>query len=257
MKRVWMFLTSLALVSMFGFLPRTGLSQQRDATNTPDLFQVSTLNALNIGIFEGACPVGLLRQQGNFGVGTYDGIDGEMVALDGHFYHVRSDGSVEESADSEMASFAAIVHFLPEKRYTVSNMSMADLDKYIAAIIPSDNYFYAIRIHGKFASVTTRAIPKLAKPYPTLAVAVQKESIFSRQDLVGTAVVIRSPAYVSNLNEAGDHYHFISDDKTFGGHVLNLTTGNVTLEVQEIRQNRIWLPANEAFRKASLPAPGE
>jgi acetolactate decarboxylase len=246
-----------ALVSMIALTPLAGIGQQQSSMTVPDLFQVSTLNALDVGIFEGAYPVGMLREQGNFGVGTYDGIDGEMVVLDGHFYHVRSDGSIEESANSELASFAAVVNFVPEKRYTVSNMSMSDLDKYIASIIPSDNYFYAIRIHGKFASVTTRAIPKLFMPYPTLAVAVQKESIFGRQDVEGTAVVIRSPAYVSNLNEAGDHYHFISEDKRFGGHVLSLTADNVTLEVQKVRQNSIWLPANEAFGKANLPDPSK
>jgi acetolactate decarboxylase len=220
-----------------------------------DLFQISTLEALTIGVFDGAYPVGMLRKHGTFGLGTYDGIDGEMIVLDGHFYHARSDGSVEESKDSELTSFAAIVNFVPERKYSVCNMTMSELNTYIASLIPSSNYFYAIKIHGLFHSVTARAIPKLSKPFPTLAEATQEEVVFTRQGVEGTAVVIRSPAYVSNLNVAGDHYHFISDDAKFGGHALDLTAEKVTLEVQEIRRNTLWLPTSDAFKMASQPAP--
>jgi len=222
-----------------------------------DLFQVSTLGALADGIFEGAYPIGLLKTHGNFGVGTYDGIDGEMIVLDGHFYHARSNGTVEESKNNELASFAAVVNFASEHRYHVAGMTMAELNTYIASLIPSDNYFYAIKIHGEFSSVTARAIPKLTQPYPRLAQATQQEVIFTRQAVTGTAVVIRSPQYVSNLNVAGDHYHFISDDHQFGGHALDLTVENATLEIQEVRRNTLFLPTTTAFQQAPLPSPAK
>ena len=222
-----------------------------------DLFQVSTLGALVDGVFEGAYPIGLLRRQGNFGVGTYDGIDGEMVVLDGHFYHARSDGSVVESKNEELASFAAVVDFEPARRYPVAGMTMAQLNTYIAALIPSDNYFYAIKIHGLFSSVKARAIPKQTPPYPTLAQATQQEVIFPKENVQGTAVVIRSPQYVSNLNVAGDHYHFISDDHQYGGHALDLTLASGTLEIEEVRRNTLWLPTTGAFQQAPLPAPAK
>ncbi len=221
------------------------------------LFQVSTLEALSVGTFQGAYPVGLLRWQGNFGLGTYDGIDGEMIVLDGRFYHARADGSVTESPDTELSSFAAVVNFVPQKNYRVQGMSMAQLDSFIASIIPSDNYFYAIRIHGQFSSVTTRAIGKLTPPYPALSEALKEQKTFTRDASVGTAVVIRSPEYVSNLNVAGNHYHFISDDRQFGGHALDLTLADGTLEIQEVRRNTIFLPENGAFQQAPLPDPTE
>jgi len=224
-------------------------------TSDPNLFQISTLGALTVGVFDGAYPIGLLRAQGDFGVGTFDGIDGELVVLDGHFYHARSNGSVQESKDSELTSFAAVVHFVPERRYSVSNMTMSELNTYIASLIPSDNYFYAIKIHGLFSSVTARAIPKLSKPFPTLAQATEEEVIFTRRGVQGTAVVLRSPAYVSELNVAGDHFHFISDDTQFGGHALDLTAEKVTLEVQQIRRNTLLLPTTDAFKTATLPVP--
>jgi len=228
-------------------------SSSAHLTHEADLFQVSTLGALTKGVFEGALPISQLRHYGNFGVGTFDGIDGEMIVLNGHFYHARSDGSVEESKNTELASFAAVVAFVPQRKYEVSNLTLAELNTYIATLIPSSNYFYAIRIHGLFNSVTARAIPKLAKPYPTLAEATKQQVTFTRQSIEGTAVVIRSPTYVSNLNVAGDHFHFISDDKHFGGHALDLNVGEATLEIHEIRRNTLLLPATPAFQAATLP----
>ncbi len=206
-------------------------------------------------MLEGAYPIGLLKHQGNFGVGHYVGLGGELIALDGHFYHAYSTGLVEEAQDSELVPFAAVSYFESQKSVDISGMTMAQLDAYIAKLIPSDNYFYAIKIHGLFSYVKTRIIPKQAQPYPTLAVAITREIVFPRQDVEGTAVVIRSPQYESNLNIAGDHYHFISDDHQYGGHALDLTVGKATLEIEEIRTNTLWLPTNEAFQKAPLPAP--
>lgn len=221
------------------------------------LFQVSTLGALSAGLFQGAYPVGLLRRQGDFGLGAYEGIDGEMIVLDGRVYHARADGSVVESKNDEMASFAAVVHFVPQRTEQVSNMTMAQLNSHIASLITSDNYFYAVRIHGRFSSVTTRAIAKQTPPYPTLAEAIKQQVVFKREDVQGSAVVLRSPPYMAGLNVAGDHYHFISDDHQYGGHALDLTVEQATLEIQEIRRNTVYLPQTDAFQQAPLPAPGK
>ncbi len=222
-----------------------------------NLFQVSTLGALEAAVLEGAYPIGLLKHEGNFGVGHYVGLGGELIALDGHFYHAYSDGTVDEAQDKELVPFAAVLNFTPEQSLKMRGMTMAQLDTFIANKIPSDNYFYAIKIHGLFSYVKTRIIPQQVQPYPTLDEAITREVIFIRQNEEGTAVVIRSPQYVANLNIAGDHYHFISDDHQYGGHALDLTVQNATLEIQQIRRNTLWLPATTAFQKAPLPAPAK
>ncbi|MFB9990565.1 acetolactate decarboxylase [Deinococcus oregonensis] len=108
-------------------------------------------------------------------------------------YHARADGSITESSDDELASFAAVVHFVPQRQYSIRNMTMKQLDAYIASLISSDNSFYALRIEGTFSSVTTRAIAKLIQPYPTLAQAIQQQVTFSRAQFPGMAVVLRLP----------------------------------------------------------------
>ena len=52
------------------------------------LFQVSTIGALNVGVFGGVVDYANLKQQGDCGIGSFTGLDGEMVAVDGKFYQV-------------------------------------------------------------------------------------------------------------------------------------------------------------------------
>src|SRR5262249_42793812 len=67
----------------------SGLVFAARAEQPGEVFQVSTLDALSLGIFQGALKFSQLREHGDFGVGTFDGLDGELVALDGSFYQIR------------------------------------------------------------------------------------------------------------------------------------------------------------------------
>jgi acetolactate decarboxylase len=217
------------------------------------LFQVSMLDALRLGIYQGAFTVGELKRHGNFGLGTYEGLDGEMVVLDGHYYHFKSDGTVSESKDDDKTPFAAVTVFKPDFRRTATLVSMSQLGDILDAILPSKNFFYALRVHGQFNTVSTRAVPKQFPPYPPLADAILQQSVFNYSNIVGTAVGIRGPAFVKGINQVAYHFHFVSDDKRAAGHALSFTTGQVTVDVQILRQNFIWLPDNQAFRTAILP----
>ncbi len=53
--------------------------------------------ALLDGIYDGVISFEELKERGDFGIGTFDQLDGEMIAFDNEFYHLRSDGSAEKS----------------------------------------------------------------------------------------------------------------------------------------------------------------
>lgn len=219
----------------------------------PPVFQVSTLDALSLGLYQGVYPIGALKTQGDFGLGTFEGIDGEMTILNGHFYHFRSDGIVTEEPDRSRVPFAVITAFHPQARFRTNGLSMSELGQQIDQHIPSTNLFYAIRIHGTFSALTTRAIPKLFPPYPPLSQAIEQQITFPFQNIEGTLVAFRCPAWVKGINQIGYHYHFISDDETVGGHALSFTTGSVTVEIQELQGNSIWVPDKGPFLTAPLP----
>ena len=60
------------------------------------LFQVSTSRALVEGVFGGCLTVKDLKQHGDFGLGTYEQLDGEMIMLEGRCFRVIQNGQAIE-----------------------------------------------------------------------------------------------------------------------------------------------------------------
>ena len=58
------------------------------------LFQASTIGALLDGAYEGDLNFAELAEHGDLGLGTLNGLDGEMIALDGRFYRADIEGLI-------------------------------------------------------------------------------------------------------------------------------------------------------------------
>jgi acetolactate decarboxylase len=243
----------LLFAASAGAQPPLRVMPGRGPQHDSGLFQVSTLDAFSSGIYGASMTLAELRQHGDFGLGTYEGIDGEMMLVDGHFYQMRFDGSMSEAPPDGRTPFAVVTNFRPDLSVTVKGATLAQLSDLIDSVLPSKNLFYAIRVHGTFQVVNTRAIAKQFLPYPPLATLLPGQSLFTYSNIVGTAVDIRCPPYVTGINQVGHHYHFVSDDRKAGGHALGFTTGEVTVEIQTLRQHTMWLPTDEPFLKATLP----
>jgi acetolactate decarboxylase len=198
-----------------------------------DIFQVSTMSALVAGIFDGDTPYAELMRHGNFGVGTFNALDGEMAALDGTFYHLHADGSVSDVDPSDLTPFAAVTFFRADAELDIeAPCNRAELLALIDSTVPSKNLFYAIRIDGLFSAVTTRTAARQTKPYPRLVETTKSQVEHTFSDVRGTVVGFRAPQYAQGMTVAGYHLHFIDDSRTVGGHVLDLelVSGRVTLD---------------------------
>jgi len=184
------------------------------------LYQVSTATALVEGIYQGAVQVAALREHGDLGLGTFESLDGEMVVVDGHFFQVRSDGSVREVQDNVLSPFAAVTAFSPDQSITVENCpDLSYLTSQFDALRQSDNFFFALRVDGTFDYIHARAMRRTKEGVPLVqAAAVQPEFEFNK--VSGTLVGFWTPEYAKSLNVPGYHLHFISGDRTRGGHVL-------------------------------------
>ncbi len=216
------------------------------------LFQVSTSTALVEGIYKGAVSIGHLREHGDFGLGTFEGLDGEMLAFDGRFFQIRSDGTVREAADSDLSPFAAVTHFKAE--HSVDVAEAPDLEALLArldGLRASNNVFYAIRIDGQFNFMHTRAMCKSEEGTP-LAVAAAHQPEFRMREVGGTLVGFWSPPYVKTLEVPGYHLHFITDDRGAGGHLLECSGRALRVQIEQVNELRVALPENEEFLKADL-----
>lgn len=77
------------------------------------LFQASTIGALLEGAYDGDLSFGELAEHGDLGLGTLNGLDGEMIALDGRFYRAALDGAIDEIAADERTPFGVVTCFSP------------------------------------------------------------------------------------------------------------------------------------------------
>jgi acetolactate decarboxylase len=216
------------------------------------LFQVSTSGALVQGIYERAVSSRFLLSYGDFGLGTFVNLDGEMVILDRSIYQVRSDGSVTEITGDVGTPFAVVVPFVPDQEVTVETVnSFEELTTACNRYRDSNNLFYAFRIDGEFTHVHTRAMRATLDGLP-LAKAAALQPEFHFQDISGTLVGIWAPQYSSALNVAGYHFHFLSDDRRSGGHLLDCSGKNLRIQLERLNDFHLSLPESEEFLKADL-----
>jgi acetolactate decarboxylase len=218
-----------------------------------ELYQVSTINALLQGVYDGVETFGELKQHGDFGIGTLDALDGEMVGLDGRFYQVKSNGQVSLLNDAARTPFAAVTFFRPDRVEEIGAVQdYAGLQKALAGMIGNENYFYAIRIDGEFAYVKTRSVPAQSKPYRPLAEVTKTQSVFEMKNIKGTIVGFWCPQFVSGVNVPGYHLHFIATDRQQGGHILALALQSGTVKIARITRFVMALPVTDEFRQAAL-----
>jgi acetolactate decarboxylase len=216
------------------------------------LFQISSSAALVEGLYKGEVTVGALREHGDFGLGTFAELDGEMIVLDGRFFQVRSDGVAHEVDDGVSTPFAVVTHFVPERRLDgVACASLAELGRVVDGLRDSDNAFYAIRVDGEFERLHTRAMCRTEDGVP-LAEAAAHQPEFELRGVGGTMIGFWSPAYAKTLAIPGYHLHVLTADRSAGGHVLDCAGTNLHIQLQRELDLRVSLPHSAEFLNADL-----
>ena len=220
-----------------------------------ELYQTSLMSALMAGIYEGEMTYGEIRKHGDFGLGTFNDLDGEMVGFDGTFYQLRSDGSARPVTDDQKTPFAAVTFFQPEQDLDlVQPMTKSDLLAMIEKATDA-NLFNAVRVDGVFDEVRTRTVQRQARPFPPLTEATkhQTENIFTNVE--GTLAGFRSPTYAQGIGVAGFHLHFLRQDKYAGGHALDFRLRAGKVQICTVHDLRVDLPTTAEFLRTNFEDP--
>lgn len=221
------------------------------------LFQVSTTGALVEGIYDGVVSVRTLKEHGDFGLGTFADLNGEMVALDGRLFQARPDGVVVEAEDEALVPFAVVTHFQAERAVTVDSCAtLQELEAALDRLRDTANLFFAIRVDGVFDVVNTRIACKTAPDTP-LAEATARQAEFEHRNVEGTLVGFWTPQYARAVNVAGYHLHFLSADRRVAGHLLGCKGRSLRVRIQHEADFRIAIPETAHFLKADLTRDGE
>ncbi|KXS42529.1 MAG: acetolactate decarboxylase [Methanolobus sp. T82-4] len=217
------------------------------------LYQVSTINALLEGVYDGDTEYGTLKQYGDFGIGTFSGLDGEMIELDGEIYQVRADGVAYPVNDTTTTPFAAVTFFEADTEKRINQpMNMTITEEYLSGMMPNKNIMYGIKINGTFEYVKTRSVPKQEKPYPKLVEVTKNQPTFEMEQVNGVIVGYWLPAYVDGINVPGYHLHFINENRTAGGHVLEFDIIEGEVEIDNTYDFFMDLPESDDFQEVDL-----
>jgi len=228
--------------------------QESDSRGAYELFQSSTINALLHGYYDGDMTYGQLREHGNFGLGTFNGLDGEMIAFDGMFYQIKADGIAYPVNDTQKTPFAVVQFFKPDFREEIDReMKYEEMKNFLQNELPSGNLFYAIRIDGFFKNMKARSVPMQSPPYPPLTEVVENQPIFDLADVQGTLVGFRFPDFTAGVNVPGYHLHFINEKRNAGGHVLEFTLEHGMLSAEHTNDFHMELPRNGSLPDTGLP----
>jgi acetolactate decarboxylase len=197
-----------------------------------EVYQTSTMGALLAGVYDGDVPIRELLRHGDFGLGTFNALDGEMLVLDGVCYQLRSDGSATVADHDELAPFAVVTRFHADHSIGVSAPSdAATLKATIDEMVGSTNLIVAIRVTGDFGEIHTRTVTAQHKPYRPFTDATKDQHEVRFTDVSGTLAGFRTPDYEQGISVAGYHAHFIDKDRRHGGHALNYRLSRGTIEI--------------------------
>ncbi|MFA7000928.1 MAG: acetolactate decarboxylase [Candidatus Omnitrophota bacterium] len=195
---------------------------QAAAEESRKVLQFSAIRALLEGVFEGAWTVDQLKERGDFGIGTFDGLDGELIARGGNFYRADADGKIAVTAGSRKVPYATLTRFSSPEVFTLPpGAGYDEACRAMDALLPTRNIFYALEIEGEFEALAIRSVPAQKPPYRRMREFIPEEQKVIRRDKIrGVMVGFRMPPYTAGLNVPGYHFHFLSENRDVGGHVL-------------------------------------
>lgn len=216
------------------------------------LFSVSTSAALVEGLYQGALRISHLLEHGDFGIGTFINLDGEMVVLEGRAYQIAAGIPVRIAPPDTLIPYAVVTRFKEEfsnkeAKFGSFNEATALCD----AMRDSENLFYAFRIDGQFDKVSARVMRPVGRG-TGLANASQGQEELAFQNVTGTIVGLWTPGYASSLSVPGYHFHFLSDDRSRGGHILDCAARHVFIRACSIADFHVALPETVEFLRADL-----
>lgn len=251
------------------------------------MYQVSTLQALAMGHTRPVIEVAELKKHGTTGLGTFAGVDGEMIMLDGECFRAKEDGTVVVAEENMGVPFASVSNFVglrsrelsgteketgtetgteteTETRTGTENGSASEagvknietLKRILNNMIEEDfglNSMHVARIDGEFNVVHARSETAYHAIHVSLKdMLSETQKSFRFDDVKGTLVCVYYPDYMDGINAAGWHLHFISKDRTKGGHVFELEMKKGTVRLDKISNIELELPSEPVFDTYSL-----
>lgn len=220
--------------------------------HTNKIFQVSTLQALSLGYTRAVMPVKEFIRHGNMGLGTFEGVDGEMIVIDGRCYQADAHGNVCPADPETGVPFAVIADCGEEKKAPIGSCASIDELKDFLNHVVDDafelNSMHVVRIDGLFEKISARSESGSMTNHVELKdILVNRQMDFTFTNTEGSLIAVRFPDYMDGINAAGWHLHYISNDRTLGGHVFDLSFEKADATIETISRIELMMPTGPVF----------
>lgn len=226
--------------------------------NADTLYVSAPVNALVEGIYRENRSLRKIAEQGDFGLGTFNHLDGEMVLLGGCFYQITGTGEVKKPEMSVRSPFACVTFFreMMQENLPQGISSLKELEEFINKTLPSRNMMYALWMDGDFEQVLVRSVPR-QENYRPLKEVTRNQPVFEARGISGTLAGFYTPQFMSGINVPGVHLHFLSQDRQFGGHLLDCRAVGLRLGIQLLKRLKMDLPVSLDFMTADFQRDAE
>lgn len=221
------------------------------------MYQISTLQSLSMGYTRAVTTVKELLDHGDTGLGTFEDVNGEMIVVGGHCYRAAEDGTVSKAPDDEGVPFASVAFLDEERTFEISDIDSIDKMKDLLDLKIEEwfglNSMHIVKIDGEFEKVSARS----ESPYKSQHVSLKNilsetQKSFEFDNVEGTMICVYYPDYMDGINAPGWHLHFISADRSRGGHTFDLKLKRGIAVMDKLPRIEIQLPTEPAFDTYSL-----
>lgn len=221
------------------------------------MYQVSTLQALALGYTRAVVSVRELLRKGDTGLGTFEGVNGEMIVMEGYCYRADQEGRVSLVGPETGVPFAAVAKHFGAQRFAMDGMP--DIESVRTQLTEQIeerfglNSMHVVRVDGEFEKVDARSESPYRSHHVTLKeILSETQKAFVFENIRGSLVGVYFPDYMDGINMPGWHLHFLSDDRTKGGHVFDVSIRTGTARVDKISCMELDLPKEAVFDTYAL-----
>src|SRR3989338_1091334 len=165
------------------------------------VYQFGVAQAFLSGLYEADWRFDQIKGFGNFGHGTFNGVAGELIVLEGKFYRVDETGKVFVVEGEEKTPITTLVQFEPTHQEKCSaTASFASLNEKLFKKFTQPKFIYAIKLEGVFSSLAIRSETPQPKPYQPMDKSfLPTQRKFHHENIQGTLVGFYIPDYFQRL----------------------------------------------------------
>ena len=200
--------------------------------NSDNIFQYSTKNIVLAHDYNGDITVGEIKEKGDFGLGTFNMFDGEMVFYSGNVYQVLTNGEINKMSSETLSPYVVTKFFNSDTSFSLpNNLSLDSVKTLLNPFIENSLVPLAIKMTATFKTLKSRSVDKVSDESITLTQIIANQTEFDFTNVSGTVIGFWFPDYFDGVNFTGFHLHVLLENLSGGGHMLDCTFENVSVEI--------------------------